>query len=89
MRLSDMISPDIEAALWVIEEVKKLESELAALRQQQTFAWNALDSAMIKDHDRTGSLAESITRLAMERYDLRQQHGEPVAWRYKMKPPAE
>jgi hypothetical protein len=29
MKLSDRIRPDVEAAPWVIEEVKKLEQELA------------------------------------------------------------
>ena len=32
MSLSDRIRPDCEAAPWVIEEVKKLERENAALR---------------------------------------------------------
>lgn len=29
MKLSDRLRPDVEAAPWVIEEVKKLEQELA------------------------------------------------------------
>lgn len=32
MKLSDRIRPDVEAAPWVIEEVKKLEAEVAHLR---------------------------------------------------------
>ena len=33
MSLSDRIRPNCEAALWVVEEVKKLEHENAALRR--------------------------------------------------------
>lgn len=31
MKLSDRVRPDVEAAPWVIEEIKKLEAELDRL----------------------------------------------------------
>lgn len=33
MALSDRIRPDVEAAPWVIEEVKKLENDLAEIKK--------------------------------------------------------
>ena len=67
------------------KRIRELEAELAALCKQHVFAWNALDSAMSKDHDRKGSLAEAVFNLVVERDTLRKQQGEPVAWLYESK----
>lgn len=37
MKLSDRLRPDVEAAPWVIEEVKKLEQERAEFMRYDTF----------------------------------------------------
>jgi hypothetical protein len=46
--LSDRIRPNCEAAPWVVEEVKKLERENAALREELKSSRKLVDALIIK-----------------------------------------
>jgi hypothetical protein len=59
MSLSERLRPDVEAAPWVIEEVKKLEVKIASLEK---------DEAMfLSEHD------ENV-RLHFENVDIKEQN---------------
>lgn len=59
MSLSNRIRPDVEAAPWVIEEVKKLEAKIASLEKDEKMFLN--------EHD------ENV-RLHFENVDLKEQN---------------
>ena len=45
MKLSDRVRPDVEAAPWVIEEIKKLEAELEVAQKFHKVAVQQRDQA--------------------------------------------
>lgn len=59
MSLSERLRPDIEAAPWVIEEVKKLEVKIASLEKNEAM--------FLSEHD------ENV-RLHFENVDLKEQN---------------
>lgn len=65
MSLSDRLRPDVEAAPWVIEEVKKLEAENARLREAlQQIADGGLAPSSIKGY--IDEAYQQIARAALE-----------------------
>jgi hypothetical protein len=45
-KLSDRVRPDVEAARWVVDEIKVLERELAEARKQRDRLMNALEAVV-------------------------------------------
>lgn len=52
VRLSERVRPDCEAAPWVVQEIKKLESENERLREALTYDWDQLEAcrASLREH---------------------------------------
>lgn len=66
MSLSERLRPEVEAAPWVIEEVKKLEEELDA-------AWMAVD-LLKKDEEMFLNEHDENVRLHFENVELKEEN---------------
>lgn len=73
MSLSERLRPEVEAAPWVIEEVKKLEEELDAawmavdlVKKENTQLREALEEIVNKGPASPGDKKHEIARVALE-----------------------